>query len=62
MEHRKEKCEIIKEERLTTKDGIKVRLLFTKNMSLPKEVLENPRNVVNVHFIKVGDKITILNP
>ena len=62
MEHRKVKCDIIKEEMFTTKDGIKVRLLFTKNMNLPKEALENPRNVVNVHFIKVGDKITILNP
>lgn len=62
MEHRKAKCDIIKEEMFTTKDGTKMKLLFTKNLDLPKEVLENPRNVVNVHFIKIGDKITLLKP
>ncbi len=61
MEHRKVKCDIIKEERLTTKDGIKVRLLFTKNMDLPKEVLKNPRNAVNVNFIKIGNTFSILH-
>ena len=56
------KCDILGEKRLTTKDGIKVRMLIVDNLDLPKDIVDNgKKNAVNVNFIKIGNTFSILH-